>query len=118
LREVALGQLQETLAPDEFIIPESLSGNILELTFDREVTEQADELTLLMRVEYTAEKVRSEDANSLVFGALSAQTPPGYELLPEGMTFQRARHCHLETKLVLSQCIQNRRKPNFDVALH
>jgi hypothetical protein len=89
LRESALRQLQENLEPDEFIIPESLSGNILELTFDREVTEQADELTLLMRVEYTAEKVRSEDANSLVFGALSAQTPPGYELLPEGMTFQR-----------------------------
>jgi len=89
LRESALKQLQENLAPGEFIIPESLSGNILELTFDREVTEQADELTLLMRVEYSAEKVNSEDANSLVFGALDAQTPPGYELLPEGMTFQR-----------------------------
>jgi hypothetical protein len=89
LRETALKQLQEKLAPGEFIIPESLSGNILELTFDREVTEQADELTLLMRVEYTAEKVKSEDANSLVFNALHAQTPPGYALLPEGMTFQR-----------------------------
>jgi hypothetical protein len=89
LRETALRQLQEKLAPGEFIIPESLSGNILELTFDREVTEQADELTLLMRVEYFAEKVKSEDANSLVFNALAAQTPPGYELLPEGMAFQR-----------------------------
>ena len=77
------------LGPGEFIIPESLSGNILELTFDHEVTEQADDLTLLMRVAYTAQKVKSEDANSLVFGALKAQTPPGYELLPEGMTFQR-----------------------------
>ncbi len=66
-----------------------MSGNILELTFDHEVTEQADDLTLLMRVAYTAEKVKSEDANSLVFGALNAQTPPGYELMPEGMTFQR-----------------------------
>jgi hypothetical protein len=89
LRESALEQLQEKLEPGEFVIPESLNGNILELTFDREVTEQADELTLLMRVEYTAEKVKGEDANSLVFGALNAQTPPGYELLPEGMTFQR-----------------------------
>ncbi len=89
LREAALRQLQENLASGEFIIPESLSGTILESTFDREVTEQADELTLLMRVEYTAEKVKSEDANSLVFGALNAQTPPGYELLPEGMAFQR-----------------------------
>ncbi len=89
LRETALKQLQENLAPGEFIIPESLSGNILELTFDHEVTEQADDLTLVMRVEYSAEKVKSEDANSLVFNALDAQTPPGYALLPEGMTFQR-----------------------------
>ena len=44
LREAALKQLQDKLGPGEFIIPESLSGNILELTFDREVTEQADEL--------------------------------------------------------------------------
>ncbi len=89
LRDKALKQLQANLDQGEFIIPESLSGNILELTFDHEITEQADDLTLLMRVEYTAEKVKSEDANSLVFGALQAQTPPGYELLPEGMAFQR-----------------------------
>jgi hypothetical protein len=89
LRETALKQLQDKLDPGEFIIPESLSGNILEFTFDHEVTEQADDLTLVMRVQYSAEKVKSEDVNSLVFGALNAQTPPGYELLPEGMTFQR-----------------------------
>ncbi len=89
LREAALKQLQDTLQPGEFIIPESLTGNILESTFDHQVTEQADDLTLVMRVEYTADKVQSEDANSLVFRALQAQTPPNYELLPEGMSFQR-----------------------------
>jgi hypothetical protein len=89
LRDTAMKQLQDKLDPSEFIIPESLSGSILELTFDHEVTEQADDLTLVMRVQYNAEKVKSEDANSLVFGALNAQTPPGYELLPEGMAFQR-----------------------------
>jgi hypothetical protein len=89
LREKALKQLQEQLQAGQFVIPESLGGNILELTFDHEVTEQADELTLLMRVEYAAQVVNSEDANSLAFEALTAQTPPGYELLPEGMAFQR-----------------------------
>ena len=89
LRETALKQLQDKLDPGEFIIPESLNGNILELTFDHEVTEQANDLTLVMRVAYTANKVKSEDANSLVFGALNAQTPPDYALLPEGMAFQR-----------------------------
>jgi hypothetical protein len=105
LRETALKQLQEKLAPGEFIIPESLGGNILELTFDREVTEQADELTLLMRVEYSAEKVQSEDANSLVFSALNAQTPPGYELLPEGMAFQRGEAFVISDTQVLSQTL-------------
>jgi len=89
LRESALKQLQAQLGPGEFIIPESLSGNILESTFDHEITEQADDLTLLMRVAYTAKKVKSEDANSLVFGALQAQTPPDYGLVSEGLSFQR-----------------------------
>jgi hypothetical protein len=89
LREAALKQLEAQLGPGEFIIPESLGGTILESTFDHEITEQADELTLLMRVAYTAKKVKSEDANSLVFNALKAQTPPDYELIPQGLAFQR-----------------------------
>ena len=89
LRGEALQQMQAKLGPDEFIIPESLSGNILESTFDHEVTEQATELTLLMRVHYTALKVNSANANSLVFTAMQNQAPQGYALIPEGMSFQR-----------------------------
>lgn len=89
LRESALRQLQAELAPNEFLIPESLGGNILEETFDHEVTEQADQLTLLMRVEYTVLKVASEDANALVFEAMQNQSPAGYELIPQGLSFQR-----------------------------
>ncbi len=89
LRDAALKQLQAKLGANEFIIAESLNGNILEETFDHEVTEQADQLTLLMRVRYTALKVNSADANSLVFTAMQNQTPQGYALIPEGMSFQR-----------------------------
>lgn len=89
LRDDAQKQLQAKLGADEFIIPESLSGNILEATFDHEVTEEADQLTLLMRVHYTILKVSSADANSLVFTAMQHQAPPGYELIPEGLSFQR-----------------------------
>jgi hypothetical protein len=105
LRAAALKQLQDKLEAGEFVIPESLSGNILELTFDHEVTEQADDLTLVMRVEYNAEKVKSEDANSLVFGALNAQTPPGYELLPEGMAFQRGEAFVISDTQTMSQTL-------------
>ena len=89
LREVALQQLQADLGPGEFIIAESLAGNILEETFDHEITEQADQLALLMRVEYTAVKVASEDANRLVFTAMENQAPENYQLIPEGLSFQR-----------------------------
>ena len=105
LRAAALKQLQDKLEAGEFVIPESLSGNILELTFDHEVTEQADDLTLVMRVEYNAEKVKSEDVNSLVFGALNAQTPPGYELLPEGLAFQRGEAFVISDTQTVSQTV-------------
>jgi hypothetical protein len=89
LREKALAQMQAELGPGEFIIPESLSGNILDSTFDAQPSEQADQVTLVMRVEYTAQAAKSEDANSLAFAALKAQTPPDYQLIPQGMTFER-----------------------------
>ena len=89
LRESALKQLQTEVGPDEFLIPESLNGTILDQTFDHELTEQADQLTLVMRVQYTADKVSAEDANSLAFSAMTSQTPPGYQLIPEGLGFRR-----------------------------
>lgn len=89
LREKAIEQFQAELGPGEFLIPESLSGTILEATFDREVTEQADTLTLLMRVQYSVLKIASEDANGLAYAALAHQAPPGYELIPQGLGFQR-----------------------------
>jgi hypothetical protein len=89
LREDAIKKFQDLLASGEFIIPESINGTILESTFDHEVTEQADDLTLLMRVQYTVLKVKSEDANSLVFAAMQHQSPPEYALIPQGLSFQR-----------------------------
>lgn len=89
LRQKAIEQLQADLGPNEFLIVESLGGTILESTFDREVTEQAEQVTLLMRVQYTAQKVSSEDVNSLAYSALENQAPAGYGLIPQGLDFQR-----------------------------
>ncbi len=103
LRESALQQLQAQLGPGEFVIAESLSGNILEETFDHEITEQADQLSLLMRVEYSALKVSSEDANRLVFTAMENQAPANYELIPEGLSFQRGGAAAVEGSDTLFQ---------------
>lgn len=103
LREAALQQLQAELGPGEFVIAESLGGTILEETFDHEITEQADQLSLLMRVEYTAVKVSSEDANRLVFTAMENQAPANYQLIPEGLSFQRGGAAPVEGSDTLFQ---------------
>ncbi|MBI5563355.1 MAG: baseplate J/gp47 family protein [Chloroflexi bacterium] len=103
LREAAVQQLQAELGPGEFVIAESLSGTILEETFDHEITEQADQLSLLMRVEYTAVKVSSEDANRLVFTAMENQAPENYQLIPEGLSFQRGGAAPVEGSDTLFQ---------------
>jgi hypothetical protein len=103
LREIALQQLQAELGPGEFVIAESLSGTILEETFDHEITEQADQLSLLMRVEYTVVKVSSEDANRLVLTAMQNQAPENYELIPEGLSFQRGGAAAVEGSETLFQ---------------
>ena len=79
------------LAPAEFLLPSSLSIDaVLDATFDKEVTEQATELTLQMRVRFSALAVDSENANAIVFAAMQAQSPAGYGLLPDGLAFHRS----------------------------
>jgi hypothetical protein len=42
-----------------------------------------------MRVRASALKVGMQDANALVYAAMAAKTPPGHELIANGLTFQR-----------------------------
>jgi len=79
------------LEPTEFLLASSLSTDaILDATFDKEVTEQATELMLQMRVRFSALAVDSEDANAIVFAAMQVQSPARYGLLPDGLVFQRS----------------------------
>ncbi len=92
LKQQALAQLAaEELQPTEFLLASSLGAEaVLDATFDKEVTEQATELTLQMRVTFSALAVDSEDANAIVFAAMQAQSSSGYDLLPDGLVFQRS----------------------------
>ncbi len=91
LKQQALARMaQDELSPTEFLLAGSLSVDfVLDETFDREVTEQATELTLQMRVQFSALAVDSEGANAIVFTAMQAHAPAGYGLLPDGLVFQR-----------------------------
>lgn len=90
LAQRALEQLDAKLGEQEYILPESLAvAEVLDETFDRFVTEEAPSLGLQMRVRVAALKVGMQDANALVFAAMAAQVPAGYEMIPNGLLFQR-----------------------------
>jgi hypothetical protein len=90
LQQRALAQLQSQLGEQEAIPPESLAVvEVLDETFDRFVGEEAPSLGLQMRVQVSALKVGMQDANALVYAAMAAKTPPGHELIANGLTFQR-----------------------------
>jgi hypothetical protein len=90
LQQRALAQLQSTLGEQEYIPPESLAvAEVLDETYDRFVGEEAPSLGLQMRVRVTALKLGVQDANALVYAAMAAKTPPGHELIPNGLSFQR-----------------------------
>jgi hypothetical protein len=92
MREEALAALRdEELSDTEFLLAGSLTVEaVLDATYDKEVTEQATELTLQMRVRFSALAVDSADANAIVFEAMRNQSSIGYDLLAEGLTFQRS----------------------------
>lgn len=91
LQQRALAQLQSTLGEQEVIPPESLAvAEVLDETFDRFVGEEAPAVGLQMRVRVSALKVGMQDANALVYATMAAKTPPGHELIANGLTFQRA----------------------------
>jgi len=90
LEQRAYAQMQAKLDEQEYILPESLKvAEVLDETYDRFVTEEAPSLGLQMRVYVTALKVGMQDANALVYSEMARLVPPGYELIPTGMAFQR-----------------------------
>jgi len=92
MREQAIADLRdEKLSETQFLLSGSLTVDaILDATYDKEVTEQATELTLQMRVQFSALAVDSEDANAIVYEAMRTHSSIGYDLLAEGLTFQRS----------------------------
>ena len=90
LQQQAYDQLLNKLAEQEYILPESLAvSEVVDETYDRFVAEEAPALGLQLRVQVTALKVGMQDANALVFAAMATQVPPGYEMIPNGLIFQR-----------------------------
>lgn len=83
-------QIQDNLGEQEFVPPETLFvSEVLDETYDRFVTEEAPAVSVQMRVSVTGLKIGMQDANTLVYAEMAARVPPGYELIADGLTFQR-----------------------------
>jgi len=91
LQQRAYAQMQGQLGEQEYVPPESLSvSEVLDETYDRFVTEEAPSLGLQVRARIEGYKVGMQDANALVYAAMAGKVLPGYALIPDGLTFQRA----------------------------
>jgi len=91
IQQRALAQMQAKLGEQEYLLPESLAvAEILDETYDRFVGEEAPSLGLQLSARVSAQKVGMQDANALVYAAIASRVPPGYELIPNGLTFDRA----------------------------
>lgn len=90
LLQQAYVEMYNRLGEQEFVPPETLFvGEVLDETYDRYVTEEATSLSLQMRLRVLGLKIGMQDANTLVYAEMAARVPPDYELIADGLTFQR-----------------------------
>lgn len=83
--------LQSQLAAAEVAVPESLNRTaILGEGYDRILGESAEQITLTLRAEYEEIVFSQTDASRIALAGLQGAVPEGYELLPEGLSFQVA----------------------------
>lgn len=81
LRQEALSELEARAPEDTFLLPDTLEIETVTESFDRQIDEQADVLTLLLRARAEALVVARPDLERLARPALAAQVPAGFVLL-------------------------------------
>lgn len=90
LQSQALERMMAELQPTEFLVTSSLRlVEVLDVTYDRFVGEQADVLGMQMRVRMQAVAVDEAPARRLALAALERQVLPGYTLIPSSVATPR-----------------------------
>ncbi|MBN1887943.1 MAG: hypothetical protein JW850_08120 [Thermoflexales bacterium] len=85
----AYQQMQVEMGEQELIVAESLFvSQVLDETYDRFVTEEAQTVVLEMRLTVLGLKGHMADANTLAYAEMVAQVPPEYELIADGLAFE------------------------------
>ncbi|MCA9962493.1 MAG: hypothetical protein KC443_25840, partial [Anaerolineales bacterium] len=88
LQALATSEMTAQLTEREFLAQESLHvTQVASETYSHFLGEQTDTLTLEMRAELVGTAVDTSEAAGLLYEALAAQTPSGYTLVTDGLTF-------------------------------
>jgi len=83
--------LQAQLAEGEVAVPATLGRTaILGEGYDRILGESAEQITLTLRAEFQEVAFSKTDAGRIALAGLQGAVPEGYQLLPEGLTFEVA----------------------------
>lgn len=85
LNQEVLHELQTRTPSDSYFVQESIAVETITESFDRQVDEQADVLSLLVRVRATALAVARSDVERMARRSLLDRVPEGFVLLDEGM---------------------------------
>lgn len=87
IQQEGLRQLEEALAEQEFIPPETLEVIVLDVTYKEFAGDLSDTFGGEMQAVVRGTVVGGYNANRLALAALEAQVPPGFELDIEGLHF-------------------------------
>ncbi|MBN1218552.1 MAG: baseplate J/gp47 family protein [Anaerolineae bacterium] len=87
IQQEGLRQLEESLAAQEFVPPESLQVIVLDVSYKEFSGDFSDIFGGEMQAVVRGTVVGGYNANRLALAALEAQVPPGYELDVEGLHF-------------------------------
>jgi hypothetical protein len=101
LQKQAYVELQNQLAEQEFLPPESLTYEILSEVYDQFLDAEADALHLQMRILATGTAVDQANANLLAFESLGEKIPATYELESEDVTFQMGEQVLMDGRAVV-----------------
>jgi hypothetical protein len=87
IQQEGLRQLQESLAEQEFVSPETLQVIVLDIKYREFAGDFSDTFGGEMQAVVRGTVVGGYNANRLALAALEAQVPPGYELDTRGLHF-------------------------------
>jgi len=83
LKNKALGNLSDRVVAGEKLVEESLSSKVVDKKYDKNVDEEGDELTLRLKIKFSALAYDEEEFKKLIEEKIANAVPEGYEFRGE-----------------------------------